>query len=113
MNKARAFPGWKRKWILTGGITVFILVGGGWAARRASQRLPGYVRERILSTLREHFASEVEFSSLQVSIFPRIVIRGENLVFRHHGRTDVPPLIVLKRVSTEINSWTCSGQPIM
>jgi hypothetical protein len=68
-------------------------------------RLPGYLRDRTVSTLREDFASDVEFSDLQVSIYPKIVIQGAGLILRFYGRTDIPPLITIKRVSTEIGFW--------
>ncbi len=102
LQKSRGRSNRMQKWVVAGVVVIFALVGGGMAARQASRRLPGYVRERIISTLKQHFDSDVEFSNLQVSLFPRIVISGENLVFRFHGRTDVPPLISLKKVSTEI-----------
>jgi hypothetical protein len=103
VQKSKAPPNRMRKWVIALVVVISGLVGGAMAARRAKARLPGYIRERIVSTLRQHFASDVQFSDLQVSLYPRIIIRGENLVFRLHGRTDVPPLIALKSVSTEIN----------
>jgi hypothetical protein len=68
-------------------------------------RLPGYLRDRAVSTLREDFSSDVTFSDFQVSIYPKIVIRCEGLVLRFHGRTNVPPLISIKRAATEIAFW--------
>lgn len=74
-------------------------------AKRMAPRLPGYLQDRAVSALSEHFASDVEFTDLQVSLYPKIVIRGEGLVLRFHGRTDVPPLISIKKVSAEIGLW--------
>ena len=90
---------------ILGGALLLVILTGVIVAKRMAPRLPGYVRNRVVSTLRQDYASDVEFSDLQVSIYPKIVIRGEGLVLRFHGRTDVPPLITIKRVSTEIGFW--------
>ncbi len=91
-----------RKWLIIGGALLLVLVAGASAAKRVAARLPGYLQGRAIGTLRERFASDVQFTNLQISVYPRIVIRGEGLVLRIHGRTDVPPLISVKRFSTEI-----------
>ena len=91
-----------RKWLIIGGVFLCVVLTGAVVAKRMAARLPGYLRDRAVSTLREHFASEVEFTNLQVSVYPQIVIRGENLVLRLHGRKDVPPLISIRKFSTEI-----------
>jgi uncharacterized protein involved in outer membrane biogenesis len=90
---------------ILGGALLLVILTGVIVAKRMAPRLPGYVRNRVVSTLRQDYASDVEFSDLQVSIYPKIVIRGEGLILRFHGRTDVPPLISIKRVSTEIAFW--------
>jgi len=90
---------------IIGGALLLVVLTSAIVAKRMAPRLPGYLRDRAVSTLREDFASDVEFSDLQVSIYPKIVIRGEGLVLRFHGRTDVPPLINIKSVSTEIGFW--------
>jgi hypothetical protein len=56
------------------------------------KRLPFLVQERAALVLEEHFSGKVEFGCSSVSLFPQIRIAGENLVFHHTGRTDVPPL---------------------
>jgi len=94
-----------QKRLIIGGALLLVVLTSAIVAKRMAPRLPGYLRDRAVSTVREHFASDVEFSDLQVSIYPKIVIRGEGLVLRFHGRTDVPPLISIKRVSTEIGFW--------
>ena len=91
-----------RKWLIIGGVFLCVVLTGAVVAKRMAARLPGYLRDRAVSTLREHFASEVEFTNLQVSVYPQIVIRGENLILRLHGRKDVPPLISIRKFSTEI-----------
>lgn len=91
-----------QKWLILGGVFLCLVLTGAVAAKRMAARLPGYLQDRALSTLRQHFASDVEFANLQISVYPQIVIRGEDLVLRLHGRKDVPPLISIRKFSTEI-----------
>lgn len=56
-------------------------------------RLTPYVRDQAATALNERFQSDVELDVLQVSAFPRPEVTGGGLRLRHHGRTDVPPLI--------------------
>jgi hypothetical protein len=93
------------KWLIICGALVITLLTGAIVAKRVAAWLPGYMRDRAVSTLREHFASDVQFSDLQISVYPHIVVRGDDIVLRFHGRTDVPPLISIKRVSTEVSFW--------
>jgi uncharacterized protein involved in outer membrane biogenesis len=84
-----------RKLILIAGVLVVILIIGLFIA---SVRLPGFLRERAIDTLRTHFESDVQFSDLRVQVFPRTRVTISDLVLRHNGRTDVPPLIQAKEI---------------
>ncbi|MCW5979207.1 MAG: hypothetical protein KIT09_14115 [Bryobacteraceae bacterium] len=55
-------------------------------------------RQEVERQLEERFASSVEIQSFRVSAFPRLRVALDGLVFRHHRRTDVPPLIEVQRV---------------
>jgi hypothetical protein len=94
-----------RKWLIICGALLLVLLIGAIVSNRLAARLPGYVRDRAVSTLREHFASDVEFADFQVSVLPQILIRGGGLALRQHGRTDVPPLIRIRRFSAEAGLW--------
>jgi hypothetical protein len=92
-----------QKWLIIAGVVLVVaLSGGAFVAKRVAARLPGYVRNRALTTLREHFDGEVEVGDLQVMVYPKIVLRGKDLVVRLHGRKDIPPLISVKNFSTEV-----------
>src|ERR1700685_1141095 len=84
-----------RKLILIACVLVLLVVIGLFVA---SVRLPGYLRERAIETLRTHFQSDVQFSNLQVQVFPRTRVTISDLVLRHNGRTDVPSLIQAKEI---------------
>lgn len=57
------------------------------------------LRQMVEQELSERFQSKVELKALRVHIFPRIGVVGEGLTLRHHGRTDIAPLIQVKRFS--------------
>jgi len=57
------------------------------------------LRKTVEQELSAKFQSKVELKSLRVHIFPRIGVVGEGLTMRHHGRTDILPLIQVERFS--------------
>ena len=76
--------------------------GGRNRRQPAGSSSSRYLRNRAVSTLRQDFASDVEFADLQISVHRQIILRGKGLVLRLHGRTDVPPLLNIGRFSAEI-----------
>jgi hypothetical protein len=91
-----------RRWRVIAAVAVAVLVAGvlltlfvvvPWASRLAERHL--------LEGLGERFDSQVTLKSVRVSVFPRIRVDGEGLVVRHHGWTDVPPLIEVGRFMAE------------
>jgi hypothetical protein len=63
------------------------------------------VRSRAVAMLRNRFDSDVELRDLQVTLFPQLAVHGAGLILRHHGRTDVPPLISIETFSAE-GKWS-------
>ena len=86
-----------RKWLIAGGIALLLLVV--FAGVLLGPAMHSFVRERTQKALQAHFASTVEFSDFDVSLFPRLRVTITGLVLRHKGRTDIPPLIQVKTVS--------------
>jgi hypothetical protein len=66
-------------------------------------RIHARVLDRAQKALQTHFASNVEFSSFDVSFYPRVRVTIRHLVLRHHGRTDIPPLIQVRAVTMTSN----------
>jgi len=93
-----------RKWMIAGVAVLLVLVVAGIALRPAMHRL---VRERTQKVLEAHFASTVEFSDFDVTMFPRLRVTINGLVLRHKGRTDIPPLIEVKTVSVYAQLRAC------
>src|SRR5271156_5836715 len=85
-----------RKWMIAGVAVLLVLVVAGISLRPAMHRL---VRERTQKVLATHFASTVDFSDFDVTLFPRLRVTITGLVLRHKGRTDIPPLIQVQTVS--------------
>jgi hypothetical protein len=57
----------------------------------------------MISALEENFASTLEVQNLTVSIFPRVAIVGEGVVFRLKDRTGMPPLFTIRRFTARAN----------
>jgi hypothetical protein len=93
-------PGSMRKWVITLGaiflLVVLTLYGLG-------SRMHAMVRDRTEKILQTHFASKIEFSDFEVSLYPRIHVTISQLVLRHHARTDIPPLIQVRTASVDAN----------
>jgi hypothetical protein len=86
-----------RKWIVAGGVAV--LLGVVVAGILLRPTLHNFIRARTQKVLETHFASSVEFSDFDVTLFPRLRVTITGLVLRHKGRTDIPPLIQVRTVS--------------
>lgn len=65
--------------------------------------LEDFARREVMRTAKERFGGDVEFSSLTISVFPHVRIVGTGLVLRMEGRTDVPPLILMRGFQLEGN----------
>jgi AsmA-like protein len=90
----------KRNWVVIPGfvglLALLTLYGVG-------PRIHAMVRERIEKILQTHFASKIEFSDFDVSLYPRVHVTISQLVLRHKGRTDIPPLIQVRTVTMTAN----------
>ena len=62
----------------------------------AERMVEAQLRPATIALLEERFDSKVELKSLRVRFAPTLSIRGEGLVLRHQGRTDIPPLIAAR-----------------
>ena len=58
-------------------------------------------RQRIISTLGERLDAEVDLQELHLRTLPSLRAEGRGLTIRHHGRTDMPPLISIAHFSAD------------
>src|SRR6202040_1734411 len=63
----------------------------------------GMIRRETEAYLRLRFHSELEFKDFEVSLKPGVHVVITGVVLRHNGRTDVPPLIEIAKVSFSAN----------
>jgi hypothetical protein len=90
-------------WRIVGAVLAIVGAAGAgglyyYADRLVEQRL----RPATISLLEDRLNSKVELRDMKVAFSPAFSVRGEGLVIRHLGRTDLPPLI-------SIRSFTISG----
>jgi len=85
-----------QKWLAGLGLLIVTIAA---ALFYISSRLGPTVRERVIAAVRDRYQSDVELKNLELSLFPRVHATGEGLVLRHHGRTDVPPLVSIGKFS--------------
>jgi len=95
-----------RPFRILGGILV---AGGGlvllllFVLYTQQARIHELVRDRTEKMLQTHFASKIEFSDFDVVLFPRVHVTITDLVMRHNGRTDIAPLVQIRKASMEGN----------
>jgi hypothetical protein len=87
-----------KKYIYVAVAVLAVLLAGSWVIGRSASP---WARDNFVKALEKRFASSVEIEGLDVSVFPTFRAVGSKMVFRHHGRTDVPPLF-------EVDSFTAS-----
>ena len=71
-----------------------------------------WVRDRVVTALNERFAGQVELGSLQLALLPRARASGTGFVFRHNGRTDVPPLVTIADFNGSAGIAELLGRPV-
>jgi hypothetical protein len=75
-------------------------------------RFEPIVRARVVRVLEERYQSKVSLQRLSVSLFPRASVVGEGMELRYHGRTDVPPMITLRRFTVHAGIRDLMGTPV-
>lgn len=84
-----------RWWHIAAGGVVLLLGLSVVAVLAIRPRLNTWAREEVVAFLEESFDSEVELGGLDVQLGTVFRVQGRELVLRHQGRRDVPPLIVI------------------
>ena len=85
------------------GVLVAVIVGSSIAIVIASRQLEPRLRDWVTSRLGESLDSEVELGAIRLNWIP-LTLHAENLTVRHHGRTDVPPLLVVKSFTADLKA---------
>src|SRR6185437_15039982 len=72
-------------------VGIFATAVGIWAHR--THPLDAYIKRKAVNVMRKRFNSDLDLTSLRVSVLPRLRIEGRGLTLKYRGRTDVPPLM--------------------
>ena len=114
----------KKKLLLGAGLSLALVIAALFiAAFFLSRHFEPYIREQAIEYLRRHFDSEVELAGLHVSMPQFSPVRllltrgrgtwarvdGENLLMRHKGRRDVPPLFGMRKFSFLVDVGSLFG----
>jgi hypothetical protein len=91
-------------------IVVTALAGG--ATFVLWSRVQELVREEAVRRMEEHFHGTAKLESLAFSLFPAPRLTGREVVLRHEGRTDIPPLIRIARFTADLTPWGLLADPI-
>jgi len=83
------------------GVLLAVIIAAGAGIVISARQLEPRLRDWVTSTLTESLESEVELGSITLNWVP-LRLHAENLTVRHHGRTDVPPLLVVKSFSVDL-----------
>lgn len=84
------------KWLLIiAAIAVVSVIATGVALIRAQP----WLHAQALAMLRSRFQGQVDIHDFEISLYPFPRVTGSGIVIRHHGRTDVPPLIEVDQFS--------------
>jgi hypothetical protein len=67
----------------------------------STHNLEPRLREWVVSSLSHSLESEVELGSITLDWIP-LKLRARDLVVRHHGRTDIPPLLVVSSFTVDL-----------
>jgi len=70
-----------------------------------------YLHQRAEDMLSSRFRSDVQIEEFHISLFPMLALKGKGVVLRHHGRSDVPPLISINEFTGTTNLWHMFGKP--
>ncbi|HEV8132317.1 MAG TPA: AsmA-like C-terminal region-containing protein [Acidobacteriota bacterium] len=102
----------RRGFIILAFVIVGVLALGVLAAASAEHWLGSAMRAAVVAKLEKRFQSKVELEDLQISLFPIIRIAASNLQLHYRGRTDIPPLISMKKLTAHLSPWDLLRKPV-
>jgi hypothetical protein len=94
-----------RRWLTAAVIAVVVVIAAFAAAA-------GSIKARAERKIKQDYGDELQISRLNISLFPTISATGEDVVYRPNGRTDLPPLITIRKFSAETNWFVVLGEHV-
>lgn len=100
----------RRKWLqLVALITAFVVVLIAIGIAALNKYFAPLLRKQAIAMLSDRFDSEVEIGDFHASLF-QLQVWGGGVVFRHHGRTDVPPLFTIDKFFGDVDITDLFGR---
>jgi len=94
--------------MIAAAVIALLVVAGVLAAHYSQPYLHNLAEDMLSSQLR----SDVQIQEFDVRLFPTLSISGKDIVLRHHGRTDVPPLFSIAEFSASTSVGSVIGSII-
>ncbi len=93
-------------------VLAIFLIAATLVLLTVSRRFEPEARKWIISAIQKRYESGVEMGAFHASLYPIPKATVEDLVIRFHGRTDLPPLAKIRRMSVEAAFWGIRQKPI-
>jgi hypothetical protein len=103
----------KRRWIIAGVVLSVLVIAAIvvlFFLRRPVQQI---IRAQTEVYLQNQFHSDVEIKGFQVSLRPDVHVVVTGVVLRHNGRTDIPPLIEIAKITMSASLMKLLGKKIV
>jgi hypothetical protein len=91
----------RRRWVIVATAVAGLMVAAVIALATRVPFSSDKLRAKVIATLSDRLDSTVELEGLTLRVFPRLHAEGTGLVVRHESRTDVPPLITVKKFTVD------------
>ena len=90
-----------RRLKIASGIVMALIAISGVGIALSLRQLEPRLREWIKTSLSESLQSQIELGAVHLNFYP-LTLTGRDLVVRHRGRTDIPPLIVVSSFTVDL-----------
>jgi hypothetical protein len=94
----------KRAWIILAAVMGALALASFAVLFSMRGKIKGMIRSETEAYLRLRFHSALEFEDFEISLRPGVHVVITGVVLRHNGRTDIPPLIEIAKVSFYANA---------
>ncbi|HZQ68538.1 MAG TPA: AsmA-like C-terminal region-containing protein [Terriglobales bacterium] len=93
----------KTRWLrMLAVVTALVAVAVGIGILALNKYFAPLLRKQAIAMLSDRFSSEVEIEDFHASLF-QLQVWGGGVVFRHHGRRDVPPLFTIGKFFGDVD----------
>lgn len=96
------------RWLVLAALAAGLAVAGWTVSRRAE----AWAHTVITAELSARLQSEVTLDGVDLGWIPRLSVAGTDLVVRHRGRRDIPPLIVVRRFTASTTWWSLAASRV-